>query len=311
MLWKPIPSPKGHLESGAEDHRGGSDEDTGNARVGEDRAGSTRVRGAADDTARETGSRGDTAVEESRAARALDSLVERRLAGEEDGRGEAGRVWGRRLEGDVRGDDVASARLAEGVLCEGGLEKEEEEVVARERGRVGGNGRDDLGGITARVRGARRGGDRDGLGDAGKLGCGLRRGRRNAGDTVVPTVVLGADRVLEGREGVKHVVSPDHILVLVGGELVTASLLEVRELGADGGVRARRARSTDSGKRGLDIRRRGSGCGSVSRGCECTGGGDEGRRAAAEGSVLVEGGEERLARRADPRRDKRDLELKR
>ena len=52
----------------------------------------------ADDTARETGSSGDGAAEEGRAAGALDGLVERRLSTEEDRRGEAGRVGCRGLE---------------------------------------------------------------------------------------------------------------------------------------------------------------------------------------------------------------------
>lgn len=88
---------------------------------------------------RSTGS-DDGAAKESRAANALDTVVEGSLAGEHGGVGEAWCVGDGRLEVHVRGHDLLRAGGAKLFAGELGGEVEEEEVVRAVRRHVGNEG---------------------------------------------------------------------------------------------------------------------------------------------------------------------------
>lgn len=206
-----------HLQ--CENDGGGADEGsdaTGTSLGGLGRAALLRV---TDDTTGEGTTGVDDTAEEGRSAGGVDRLVERGLAGKEDGAVEAGRVRNIGFEGDVGGEDRARARSAQRVGGEAGRDEEEGGVRALERAVAG----EDL--LAAgRVQRVGRGGA---AGDLGRA--------------VAAAVVLGAGCGEEGVEDVKRVVDGDHVLVLRVHELILACRVEAREgapdvgLGAGGG----------------------------------------------------------------------------
>ena len=288
---RPLPSPTPpHLlrSERAKGERNDTRESTDNASVREER---TRAAGVAviatDDAAGKASSGSNGAGEEARTARVGDGGVERLLAGEEDRVGEAGGIWGLGLVADVRGDDAASARLAQRVLGQRGLEHEEEDVVLRNRRRVRGHRHDRL-----RIRAAgkrRRDGARDVLGERSEGAGRLAGGGGDGGNAVVAAVILGADGSLEGRKGVENVIELDDILVRArAGQLIGARLVEAGERGTDGGVGAGRG-GANGGKGRLDLRGGRGGRGSIDARRKGTSCGNERCSAAAEGAVVVEG----------------------